>query len=320
MAFHPAGLVMDLRTPPADSPLARPRQLMSATQLDAFLTAHLHDAQGAGAARLFEVGTDGSAAFGAGHIPHAGYLDTTWFEGPPFWNKVDDAALLKVILEHDLRADATVILYARNMLAAARVAHLLLYAGVRDVRLLDGGFDAWRRAHLPLAIGMPQRFPPAADFAGTFPAHPEYLVGLDEARAMLHCPDAVLASIRTWDEFTGKTSGYEYIPARGDIPGARWGQAGENGDVNSMNAYQYMDGTMRAPAEIEAMWRGAGITREHGVAFYCGTGWRASMAFMYAWMMGWERIAVFDGGWFEWSVRVENGARGAEPRSGCRSI
>jgi rhodanese-related sulfurtransferase len=35
--------------------------------------------------------------------------------------------------------------------------------------------------------------------------------------------------------------------------------------------------------------------------FYCGTGWRASLAFFYAWLMGWEQIAVFDGGWFEWS-------------------
>jgi thiosulfate/3-mercaptopyruvate sulfurtransferase len=36
-------------------------------------------------------------------------------------------------------------------------------------------------------------------------------------------------------------------------------------------------------------------------AFYCGTGWRASMAFFYAWLMDWPHISVYDGGWFEWS-------------------
>src|SRR5437773_825026 len=37
------------------------------------------------------------------------------------------------------------------------------------------------------------------------------------------------------------------------------------------------------------------------VAFYCGTGWRASETWCYAYLMGWPRIAVYDGGWFEWS-------------------
>jgi thiosulfate/3-mercaptopyruvate sulfurtransferase len=36
-------------------------------------------------------------------------------------------------------------------------------------------------------------------------------------------------------------------------------------------------------------------------AFYCGTGWRASEAFFYAYLMGWSQIAVYDGGWLEWS-------------------
>jgi thiosulfate/3-mercaptopyruvate sulfurtransferase len=49
------------------------------------------------------------------------------------------------------------------------------------------------------------------------------------------------------------------------------------------------------------VWAAAGIHRDLDIAFYCGTGWRASLAFFYAWLMGWERISVFDGGWFEWS-------------------
>jgi thiosulfate/3-mercaptopyruvate sulfurtransferase len=42
------------------------------------------------------------------------------------------------------------------------------------------------------------------------------------------------------------------------------------------------------------------------IAFYCGTGWRASLAFFYAWLMGWEHISVYDGGWFEWSSDPAN--------------
>jgi thiosulfate/3-mercaptopyruvate sulfurtransferase len=42
------------------------------------------------------------------------------------------------------------------------------------------------------------------------------------------------------------------------------------------------------------------------IAFYCGTGWRASLAFFYAWLMGWQRISVYDGGWLEWSSDPAN--------------
>ena len=35
------------------------------------------------------------------------------------------------------------------------------------------------------------------------------------------------------------------------------------------------------------------------VAFYRGTGWRASETWFYAYVMVWDRIAVYDGGWFE---------------------
>ncbi len=31
------------------------------------------------------------------------------------------------------------------------------------------------------------------------------------------------------------------------------------------------------------------------------TGWRASETFMYARAMGWPHVAVYDGGWYEWS-------------------
>jgi thiosulfate/3-mercaptopyruvate sulfurtransferase len=37
------------------------------------------------------------------------------------------------------------------------------------------------------------------------------------------------------------------------------------------------------------------------IPFYCGTGWRGSEAFYNAWLMGFPRISVYDGGWYEWS-------------------
>ncbi len=278
--------------------LARARQLVPPHALAAAI-----DRDGA---RLFEVGCGQQALFERLHIPGAAYLDLGGLEAPPLYNKVADHALLDTLLAHGIRHDSTVILYGRSQLAAARAAHLMLFAGVRDVRLLDGGFAAWCGAALPCASGPAPVPMPACDFGVPFPARPEFLLDLGQAALLAGRADAALASIRTWSEFSGATSGYSYIAARGDIAGARWGRAGREGDVNSMSEYQLADGRMRPAADIAAMWRANGIHAGLHVGFYCGTGWRASLAFFYAWLMGWERIGVFDGGWYEWSMDPAN--------------
>jgi len=281
--------------------LARWRQLPSPAWLARLLAGEAVLAAPAGSWRLLEVACDGLAAFEAGHIPGAGYLDTNCLERLPLWNKVCDDTLLQLLLAQGIRHDTTVILYGRGALAAARAAHLMLYAGVADVRLLDGGLDGWLREGGALASGAPRPATPAADFGRPCPARPDYLVDTAQVRQLLQQPDAALVSIRTWQEHIGATSGYSYIDACGDIPGARWGRAGNDGDVHDMSAYQWADGTMRAPSEIRALWQAAGLHPGQRTAFYCGTGWRASLAFFYAWLMDWERISVYDGGWCEWS-------------------
>ena len=251
--------------------------------------------------RLLEVECGPPGEFLHAHIPGAGYLDTHDLEAGPYWNKVDDPSLLNLLLSYGIAHDTTVIVYGRNQTAAARAAHLMLYAGVTDVRFLDGGFAAWQGAGLPSEAGPPSAKRAVKHFGGPFPRCPNYLINHAQAKVLTRDAEAVLVSIRSWDEFNGETSGYSYIEAIGDIPGARWGRAGDSGDVNSMSAYQTAAGTLRPARDIEEFWAGEGITRDKPVAFYCGTGWRASLAFYYAWLMGWEQMSVYDGGWFEWS-------------------
>ena len=282
------------------------QQLVTSEWLAALLAGEAVDAAPAIDWRLFEVASDFGQQAARGHIPGAGYLDTHQLESGPLWNKVPDAALLRVLLAHGIRFDTTVLLYGRNPLCAARAAHLLLYAGVRDVRILDGGFGAWLRSGRQVATGAPHRYPAADSFGCRFPARPDYLVGMEQVRGLVHRDDGVLVSIRSWSEFTGQTSGYGYIRARGEIPGARWGRAGQDGDVHSMSDFHHPDGTMKPAAEIQAFWKAAGIHPGKHATFYCGTGWRASLAFFYAWVMNWERISVYDGGWLEWSSHPGN--------------
>ena len=210
--------------------------------------------------------------------------------------------------------DTTVVLYGRDteghadekwpgrragQISACRAALILRYCGVEDVRLLDGGYDAWVRTGHLLEI-TPRHPLPVESFGAPIPGRPEVIVDIDEAKQILSTPDdAVLVSVRTWNEHIGKVSGYNYIRPTGRIAGDVWGNCGT--DAYHMQHYRNVDNTMRAYPEIAANWEEAGITPDKWVAFYCGTGWRASETWFYAYLMGWERIAVYDGGWHEWS-------------------
>ena len=68
-----------------------------------------------------------------------------------------------------------------------------------------------------------------------------------------------------------------------------------------MQDYLNPDNTLREPADIEGYWQAHAIGRENTIAFYCGTGWRASLAWFAASILGYEKAAVYDGGWYEWS-------------------
>ncbi|HEX5722312.1 MAG TPA: rhodanese-like domain-containing protein [Acidimicrobiia bacterium] len=268
---------------------------------------------------VFHVNFGVPEEFADGHLPGSYYLDTNWLEAEHDWNRRSPSELESALAALGISSDTTVVLYGRDtvgnpnekwpgrragQIAATRAAAILLFAGVKDVRLLDGGYDNWVNAGYPLEAGW--RAPnPIARFGVPIPQRPEIIVDIEEAKAILSDPaGAALVSVRTWKEHTGQVSGYNYIEPKGRIAGDVWGNCGS--DAYHMQHYRNVDNTMRPYPEIAANWAEAGITPDKWVAFYCGTGWRASETWFYAYLMGWERIAVYDGGWFEWSQDPTN--------------
>jgi thiosulfate/3-mercaptopyruvate sulfurtransferase len=248
------------------------------------------------------------------HVPGSFYLDTNWLESSDDWNRRTPAQLKSRLARLGISSDTTVILYGRDtegnpqekwpgrragQIAATRAASILRYAGVDDVRLLDGGYDHWVKAGYPLESET-HRPIPTSRFGRLIPHRPDLIIDLEEAKQILADREgAALVSVRSWKEHIGRVSGYNYIEPRGRIAGDVWGNCGS--DAYHMQHYRNVDNTMRPYPEIAANWAQAGITPDKWVAFYCGTGWRASETWFYAYLMGWERIAVYDGGWFEWS-------------------
>ncbi len=267
---------------------------------------------------LFHVNFGVPEEYEENHLPGALYLDTNRLEDPADWNRRSPAEIEATLLALGITADTTVVLYGRDtvgdanekwpgrragQIAATRAALILSYAGVSDVRLLDGGYDWWVNGGHPLETVLREPSP-VASFGVQIPLRPEYIVDIDEAKEIIADDLGALVSVRTWREHVGQVSGYNYIGPAGRISGDVWGNCGT--DAYHMQHYRNIDNTMRAYPEIAANWAEAGITPDKHVAFYCGTGWRASETWFYALLMDWPRIAVYDGGWFEWSADPAN--------------
>ncbi len=257
-------------------------------------------------------------AYLSGHIPGAIDMDTLALEAPETWNRRSPEELKKALEVHGISSDTTVILYGRYMspdnadefpgsaaghIGAIRNAFIMMYAGVKDVRVLNGGFQSWKDAGFEISSTNEPKVP-VKDFGTAIPAQPELAVDIPEAKEILNSNDANLVCVRSWPEYIGEVSGYNYIEKKGRIPGAVFGNCGT--DAYHMENYRNLDHTTREFHEIEEIWTEAGITPDKHNAFYCGTGWRGSEAFYNAWLMGWPKVSVFDGGWFEWSNDPNN--------------
>ncbi len=91
-------------------------------------------AKPAGDWKVFEAAWGAPKFYLISHIPGADYNDTSVVESVPLWNKVSDEQLKAMLAKHGIRHDTTVILYGRDVYAAARVAQIMLYADGHSVR------------------------------------------------------------------------------------------------------------------------------------------------------------------------------------------
>ncbi|MBQ7576766.1 MAG: hypothetical protein IJT21_00705 [Synergistaceae bacterium] len=244
-------------------------------------------------------------SYANGHIPGTIHINTDEFEEGPIWNRLSDSQLKKVLEANGITKDTLVVLYSTTQnMAAARIAWIMMYCGVQDVRLLDGGFNAWKRAGLPVTTESTPK-EPVKDFGAEVPLNRELILDLPEAKKLLENPNGRLVSIRTWEEQIGEVSGYAGWDLKGRISGDVWGHCGHEGSAG-VSDFENIDGTMRNGDEITALWNEWGIRRGNEIATYCGTGWRAAEISFDFYVLGWPTIWIYDGGWYEWSSDPAN--------------
>jgi 3-mercaptopyruvate sulfurtransferase SseA len=238
-----------------------------------------------------------------GHIPGAIHSNSDIYEnGAPRWFLIPDADLKAVVGGMGITEDTTVVVYSNSRIFAARLWWILKYAGVTDVRFMNGGSQQW------LANGYDTEttinYPVPTTFSGT--THPEYLATTDYVFSHYTNTDTTLiADVRSKGEYDGLISGYSYVNEKGRIPNSVWASDGD--DASSV--YNDVDGTLRNYTEVRDFWKSIGITSaaasnlfDKEVIFQCGSGYRSALTFLYAYMMGYNNIRNYSDGWEGWST------------------
>ena len=247
------------------------------------------------------------------HIPGAFHVNTDDIEEDETWNFRTPEEIGKLLKSYGITKDTKVVTYGNSPENAAddRLATVLLWAGVEDVKNLSGGIDAWTKAGYETETKVNEPVATDKDFGVKIPAHPEYILSIDEVKEkQKDDPKFKLVSIRSKDEFLGKTSGYSYIDRAGEPLGAVWGHDTDDGSYNNP------DGSIVSLDKLESYLGESGVSLEkNDVAFYCGTGWRASVPFLIAHENGFKNAYLYDGGWYVWQMDGENKVQLGEPGS-----
>ncbi len=193
----------------------------------------------------------------------------------------------------------TAVIYEQSMNTgfgqSCRGYVLLRHLGYPKIRVLHGGFDAWKAERLPVSneVVPPERkqFPRQSGVAPV-------LVNLEAMKAALADKSIVKLDVRDVDEWIAESSspyGKDFCPRKGRIPGAIW-----------IEWYRMMKPTpagqmFKSREEILAECATVGITPDTPVIVYCFKGARASNTFVALEEAGVKDVRIYFGSWNEWS-------------------
>lgn len=166
---------------------------------------------------------------------------------------------------------------------AARAWWLLRYHGHPEVRVLDGGYAAWRAAGGDVSRDQPEVA------AGDFTARPgqSALVDADQAAAVAR--SGVLLDARAAERYRGESEPID--PVAGHIPGAVNVPSPANVDVT---------GHFLPPARLRDRFEAVGVTDDRPVAAYCGSGLVAAHEVLALELAGLRGAALYADSWSGW--------------------
>ena len=238
-------------------------------------------------------GPPGRRTYEAGHLPGAVFVDLEReLAGPPGAggrHPLPNPAEFTAAMEAAGVGDGLpVVVYdQRDSTSAARLWWLLAWYGHDDVRVLDGGVDAWVAAggEVETGPGVPSRFA-GQGFCGEPGAGGLTTVSADEAAGL--ALRGVLLDARAAERFRGETEPVD--PVAGHVPGAVSAPT-----IDNVGA----DGRFLPADVLRARFAALGVDGTRPVGAYCGSGVTAAHEVLALRLAGVD-AALWPGSWSEW--------------------
>ncbi|MEW1953006.1 sulfurtransferase [Terrabacter sp. NPDC080008] len=231
----------------------------------------------------------GREDYEAGHVPGAFFVDLDTELAAPAGeggrHPLPDPAVVEALARRaGITERSRVVVYdAKESYAAARAWWVLRWAGVPDVRVLDGGYAAWVSGRLPVSTEEP------ADRHGDFEVRPGQLPTLDAGGAAELAREGLLLDARAPERYAGESEPVD--PVAGHVPGA----------VNVPTAaWLSEDGTFRR--DLRDHWERLSAGRDvdgRPVGVYCGSGVTAAHEMLALAELGVDTV-LYPGSWSEW--------------------
>jgi thiosulfate/3-mercaptopyruvate sulfurtransferase len=192
---------------------------------------------------------------------------------------------------------------------AARAVWLLALLGHPDVKILDGGAQAWCAAGHALVqlTGAPAPVDPAKapPTAPPYKATPnlDFLATRFDVHAAIDDPRSVVLDVRRESEYRGTE---KRARRAGTIPGAVHVFWREHLDEK---------GAYRPAAEIRALYAARGVTPDRTIIPVCHGGYRSASTFIALKSLGYPRVRNYLGSWAEWGNRDDSKIVVPEPEA-----
>jgi thiosulfate/3-mercaptopyruvate sulfurtransferase len=180
-----------------------------------------------------------------------------------------------------------IVVYDNSPLrTSARGWFTFRHFGVRDVAILDGGFQKWTAEGRPVEAGEPQ----PRDVRFEAAERPEEVVTKQQILGGIALP---LVDARGPARFEGIEADPRPGVAAGHIPGAR--------NV-PFSAIYNEDGTFKSREELERLFDHAGADAAQPFVASCGSGVTAHALLFAAHLLGNDDAKLYDGSWSEWGA------------------
>jgi thiosulfate/3-mercaptopyruvate sulfurtransferase len=274
-------------------PYAHPEALVSTD----WLAAHLADPQVRVLDSSFKqpgVTPTARADYDTGHIPGAVFfdIDDVAEPGTSLPHMIPSAERFAAkIAERGIGNGDRVVVYDTNGLSSAgRAWWLLRLFGHDNVALLDGGLPKWKAEGRPLetkAAVIPPR-----EFTARF--DPTLVRDKAAVIANLDWGGELVIDARAAGRFEGTAEETWPGRRRGHIPGSRNLPFDQVTDSNTKQ--------LKSAEELRALFDRAGIAFDRPVVSSCGSGVTACALAFAAYLIGHDRVAIYDGSWSEWGL------------------